>query len=213
VVPGTAYDKAMPQFGGRIYPVGGLANAANPTVGLLWTDPFQKKPDLPMPANWLQQKLTRVAPADGTTPDTYSLGLFRPPPPEALVDVPSSDPKTGAPVVVRLAIAELVLYDDLDGDGRFQVTGPRADIVGADSFLGSSNYVLTYVESPRDHTSLGNTPLTASGRVGYQLVNYVCEGRISQQTAPVEDLTAVDLIVQPATSLPEVRNCRRTHSP
>ena len=45
LVPGTAYDQPLlPLFGGRILPVGGLGDAERPTVTLLWTDPFQKKP-------------------------------------------------------------------------------------------------------------------------------------------------------------------------
>ena len=208
LVPGSAYDHALLSFNGRILPKGGLAGAEHPIVTLLWTDPFQKKRDVPMPAAWVRSTVPPLA-ADPTTPDTFTVDVFRPPPPEALVDVPlpDSEPKDFA----RLAIAELVLLDDDDEDGTFQVTGPRADIVGTDRYLGGSNILVTYVERPYATPNTA-TPLTLRGQIGYQLVSYDCEGQISKGTV-AWDPTAADLIAQRSTSFPEVRNCRRTHSP
>jgi hypothetical protein len=160
-----------------------------------------------MPAAWLRSTVAPPA-AEPTTADTFTVDVFRPPPPEALVDVPlSSDRKD----IARLAIAELVLLDDDDEDGTFQVTGPRADIVGTDRYLGGSNILVTYVERPYA-TPNAATPLTLPGQSGYQLVSYECEGQISRGTVAL-DPTAADLIAQRSTSFPEVRNCRRTHSP
>jgi hypothetical protein len=209
LVPGSAYDHSLlPPFSGNIYPIGGLAHAVHPIVSLLWTDPYQKKRDLPMPASWLRSSLTRAAPGDVATPDRFTVEVFRPPPPEAMVDVPF--PGHGTAEVARLAIAEIVLVDDLDGDGTFQVTGARAAIAGTDTFLGGANALLAYVERP--YAGQTATPLTLPGQIGYQLVSYDCQGRISAGTVPVAS-DGVDMIVQASTSFPEVRNCRRTHSP
>ena len=210
LVPGNAYDRSLlPEISGRILPIGGLAGADRPIVTLLWTDPYQKKPDVPMPASWMRSTVTPAPAGDVTMADRFTVEVFRPPPPEALVDVrlPGSEP----PDVARVAIAELVLLDDRDGDGTFQVTGPRADIVGKDRFLAGSTFVLTYVERPYA-TPRAATPLNVPDQIGYQLVSYDCEGRISKGTV-AWDPAAVDLIAQRSTSFPEVRNCRRTHSP
>ena len=208
LVPGNAYDQHLLTFNGKIFPIGGLAGAEHPIVSLLWTDPYQKKLDTPMPADWIRPTMIPAPDGDVTTADAYTLDVFRPPPPEALVDVPlDSDPND----VARLAIAEIVLVDDDDKDGTFQVTGPRADIVGTDRFLGGSHFVVTYVERPYAAKKAAS-PLTVEGQVGYQLVSYDCEGRISNGTTPFGP-TGVDLVAQRSTWFPEVRNCRRTHSP
>ena len=212
LVPGTAYDQPLlPPFSGRIFPAGGLAGAVHPIVTLLWTDPYQQKRDIPMPAAWLRSTLTTAPAGDATSVDTFTVEVFRPPPPEALVDVPvpNAAPAAGTDLV-RLAIAEIVMVDDRDEDGTFRVTGPRADIEGTDRFLGGSSFLLTYVERPS--ASRAATPLTVAAQVGYQLVSYDCEGRISKKTVPAGP-SGIDLIAQRSTSFPEVRNCRRTHSP
>jgi hypothetical protein len=207
LVPGSTYDHALLSFSGRILPKGGLADTKHPMVTLLWTDPYQKQRDVPMPVAWLRSTVPPPA-EDATTADTFTVDVFRPPPPEALVDVPLSSNHAD---VARLAIAEIVLFDDRDDDETLQVTGPRADIVGKDRFLAGSTFVLTYVERPYATPGAAN-PLTVPTKSGYQLVSYDCDGRISAGTVPW-DAGAVDLIAQRSTSFPEVRNCRRTHSP
>lgn len=201
LVAGDTYDHPLvTPYHGSVFPGGGLTDAVNPMVSLLWTDPLQNKPDVPMPAHWLS------APVDRAT-DEFTIQLFRPPPPEALVELVSPDGSESA----QIAVAEIVVIDDRDGDGTFRVTGPHAQIVGPDRYLAGSVVMLTYVARP--FPSGASTPLTlATQTSGYALVNFVCQGRVAG--APTGTSTrAMTLTLKPSDTLPEVRTCRRTHSP
>jgi hypothetical protein len=198
VVPGATYDQPLLSFSGTISPTGGLGQAARPMVGLLWTDPLQRRPDVTMPAGWLQSTVNAAE-------DTFTVDIFRPPPPDAVVDLADA---TGA--ISRVAVAELVIVDDQDGDGTFRAQGPRATIAAPDHYLAGSANVLTYVASP--FPAQINSPLTLPAQSGYALVNYVCQGQLSAATHGVIK-TAVEMILQPSQDFPDVRSCRASHGP
>jgi hypothetical protein len=200
VVPGAAYDQPLLSFSGTISPAGGLRQAHHPTVGLLWTDPLQRSADVTMPARWLQSTVD-------TTADTFTVDIFRPPPPEAVVALAAP----GGKLFQQLAMAELVIVDDLDGDGGFLVHGPRATISAPERYLAGSANVLTYVATPFPSPQI-NSPLTLPGQIGYALVNYLCQGQLSGATNPVNP-QAVEMILQPSQDFPDVRTCRASHGP
>jgi hypothetical protein len=199
LVPGATYDQPLLSFSGTISPAGGLIGAQHPILGLLWTDPLQRQPDVTMPASWLQSSVNANA-------DTFAIDIFRPPPPEAVVDL--ADP-SGA--ISRLAVAEIVIVDDQNGDGTFQVEGPRATISAPERYLAGSANVLTYVDRPFSAPQL-NSPLTLPAQVGYALVNYVCQGQLSAATHAVNQ-DAVEMLLQPSQDFPDVRSCRASHGP
>src|SRR5450432_2394450 len=109
LVPGTSYQQPLLSFSGTINPGCGLLQAERPIVGHLWTDPLQRKPDLPMPARWLRSSVN-------ATNDTFSVDIFRQPPPGATIDLADS-----AGNVSQMGLAEIVIVDDRDGDGTFLV--------------------------------------------------------------------------------------------
>ena len=199
MVPGAAYDQPLLSFSGTINPAGGLGQAQHPIVGLLWTDPLQRSADVTMPGRWLQSTIDTVA-------DTFTVDIFRPPPPEAVVDLaaPSGE-------ISQLAMGEIVIVDDWDGDGGFLVQGPRATISAPERYLAGSANVLTYVERPFSSPQI-NSPLTLPAQIGYALVNYLCQGQLSAATNPVNP-QKVEMILQPSQDFPDVRTCRASHGP
>jgi hypothetical protein len=199
VVPGTTYDQPLISFNGTISPTGGLRQATHPLVGLLWTDPLQHQADVTMPPRWMQSLVDAAV-------DTFTVDIFRPPPPEALVDLtgPSGE-------VSRMAFAEIVIIDDQDGDGGFQVHGSRATVSPPERYLAGSADVLTYVAVPFPSRQL-QSPLTLPGQAGYAVVNYRCEGQLSAGTY-VSGAPRVEMVLQPSQELPVVRPCRASHGP
>lgn len=199
IIPGKTYDQPLLSFSGTITPTGGLVGAQHPIVGLLWTDPLQRSPDVPMPSGWIQSTVN-------AGDDTFTVQVFRPPPPEAVVDLADSSGATS-----RLALAEIVIIDDQDGDGTFRVQGPRATVAPPERYLAGSQSVLTYVASPFASPQI-NSPLTLPAQTGYALVNYLCQGQISAATdAAIPQ--AIQAILQPSQDFPNVRTCRASHGP
>jgi hypothetical protein len=199
ITPGSAYDRPMFTIVAHFTQNTVLPAAAKPVVGVLWTDPLQRQPDVVMPAGWMTS--TEIDPASGAS--AFQADLFRPPPPEAVVDLraPSGDD-------TLLAFGEMVVVDDADGDGTFRVSGPHAQIAPPDSYLAGTNNVLVYVARP--FVEVESAFPLAGTNTGYQIVNFECNGRLSQETA-IESST--EFVLQPSPTLPEIRDCRRTHSP
>lgn len=200
VVPGAAYDQPLLSFSGTISPTGGLGQAQRPIVGLLWTDPLQRSADVTMPARWLRSTVDTAA-------DTFTVDIFRPPPPEAVVDLAAPSGQSSE----RLAMAEIVIVDDSDGDGGFLVKGPRATISAPERYLAGSANVLTYISSPFSSPQ-SHSPLTLPAQIGYALVNYNCQGQLSAGTDTVNP-QKVEMILQPSQDFPDVRTCRASHGP
>jgi hypothetical protein len=223
-VGGDGFERPMLSFPGLIRPAGALPATAlafdpsarcvpasdggtqppNPIMGLLWTDPLQRIADIAAPARWVASSISM------TDDLRFQLDVFRPPPPEALVDVPLPDGSAS----LRLALAEIVMIDDQDCDGTFGIQGPDAEILEPDQYLGGADSILVYLD--RSYPSLPSNPLTVTGDAGYQLVDYSCN---QQQIAskgtpyPFGPFPPVTAIVQPSRTFPEVRTCARTHSP
>jgi hypothetical protein len=208
VVSGDAYDQPLFTFRGVIRPAGELASvlasdgvvaASRPRVSLLWTDPLQRQPDVPAPPYSVRSS---VGPDD-----TFVVEVFRRPPPAALVDITAPGGETA-----KLALAEIVVIDDADGDGGFRVNGPRADIEAPDAYLGASPNVLVYVLQPFPKSLAGDDPIAPASTTGFAVVSYDCSGPRARPAVTVKP-DDVDLVVARSVALPEVRTCRRSHSP
>ena len=187
---------------------------ARAVLSVLWTDPFQLRPDIPMPKRHADS--TRLT-ADGAVRDRWKLDLHRPPPPEAMVEITAPSGTDSA----RLALAEIVLFDDKDLDGAFAVTGElgeRAKIVGPDLFLAGATFVLTYVERPFK-THQEDFPLGNMQTVGYGATAVNCDGRLPPKPPAVATVSIrgpqYQFYLEPQRSefLSEGRSCLRTHSP
>jgi hypothetical protein len=209
VYSGSTFDKPLFEFGGLIVPTSALSEeqrrAARP--GLIWIDPAQNKPDIPSPPHSLVAAVIR---ADGGMSDRYSLKLHRPPPPESFFEVEASGQ------TATLAVAEIVLYEDGDGDGTFSVKGPRAEIAAPDRFLAASTSIILYGERPFQNAPM-DFPLGPATKAGYDLVQLACAGRLPPTAPPrtkaPDNPYLITLVVQPQDTLPEVRTCMRSHSP
>ena len=70
--------------------------------------------------------------------------------------------------------------------------------------------MLAYVARPFS-TPQTDFPLVPAGTVGFQLLSYQCEGEITHGIDTVPQ-SAVDLVLQPSLTFPELRSCRRAHS-
>jgi hypothetical protein len=211
VVPADRFETPMYSFSGNIVPPGGIPveKSAKARIGVLWTDPFQRKPDVPMPAHYISSTFD---PESDAGADHYTVSLYRPPPPEAMFDIESKEKK-----IARLAVGEIVLFYDEDGDGTFSVAGPRAKIGGKDEYLAASKFILRYVADPFP-PSEQTFPLGRTHNVGYDMVSLVCEGRTPARPpragfATANRFEALEMVLQPSVdSLPEVRTCMRLHS-
>ena len=111
---------------------------------------------------------------------------------EAIVDIPAHAPSTDS---TRLAIAEIVVLEDVNGDGQLAVTGPRGN-VSPDRYLASSHDVLAFIDRP--FRSGIPSILTASGLARWQLVHYDCDGRLTKE---VQGGGMADMVVLPSSSL------------
>lgn len=198
IAPGTAYEAPMFQFQGHLDPRGGLRAGTHPIVGVIWSDPLQRFPDVVMPPRSIG------ATPSGPSYDDLTIQIFRPPPSAAVFDI---SPTRG--VRLDLALGELVIVDDGDGDGTFHVGGPRAEILAPDEYLAGTDQVLTYLPKSLP-TGAPTVPVASAGTIGYQLVDYQCDGRLSR--GPIARVNA-NFPLQPSRFLPEIRSCMRTHSP
>jgi len=198
VAPGTAYEAPLFQFQGHLDPRGGLPAGSHPIIGVIWSDPLQRFPDVVMPPRSLG------ATPGGPSYDDLTIQIFRPPPPAAVVDISQA-----GDVRAQVALGEIVVVDDKDGDGTFHVSGPRAQILPPDEYLAGTDQVLTYLPQPLPAQALG-FPVASANATGYQLINYQCDGRLSR--GPSADVNA-SFPLQRSRFLPELRSCMRSHSP
>ena len=206
LTPGNAFDQPLFSFSGAFIPNSVLPSGTTPLVAVLWSDPLQRQPDVLMPRSWISATVDPGV----VVPETVHADIFRPPPPEAIVEIASP---TGGDAA-RLALGEIVIADDADGDGVIHVEGPAAKIEGSDgasardSYIAGAVEVLLYVERPFA-MSQTTFPLAAS-TAGYHLVNFLCTGKFSGGTREGGD---VEFVAQTSQVLPEIRDCLRTHAP
>ena len=215
VVPGRAYEEPF-DVPGRL--MGTLPAGTHPVASVVWTDPLERRPDIAMPAGWIDSTVAKTTGtpegggAAGAT-EPFTLHLFRAPPAEALVEIPSP---SGA--VALMAFGELVIVDDGDSDGTFQIDGHGTIAGGAgggegaprDRSLAGSQELLVYVARPFPPMAAQGFHLVQGSKTGYQLMRYVCEGRVVAQIMPA---LYADMEPQTAGELIRRRTCMNTHSP
>jgi hypothetical protein len=200
VTPGASFETPLLELRVPIGPAGAIPAGSHPLIGLIWSDPLQRAPDVLMPARWIS-----ATPSDASYREVV-VRIFRPPPPEALIEI--ARPGDGeAPA--QLALGEMVIVDDGNDDGVFEISGPRAEIARPDSYLAGSFQAVVYVARPFP-SATPSFPLTPSAGIGYQVVDFGCNGRLSNGTTV---LGYTSFQVQPSRLLPELRNCMRSHSP
>jgi hypothetical protein len=210
VLAGDAYDQPLFSFLGLVRPArtipatmtdaAGASHQTNPIMGLLWTDPLQRVMDVTQPARGIASHIDASS-------DLFTIDVYGPPPPQAIVEVPLS----GGPTL-RLAYAEIVMFDDQNRDGTFQIAGADAEILDGDLYLAGANTVLVYLADSYSTVPVGNL-LAVSGAKGYQLVAYKCDHQSVAQVFAPPAVGGPVAYTQPSATFPEVRSCARTHSP
>lgn len=199
IVSGAVLDRPQFSVRGKLVPAEEWARLS---LGLLWIDPSQQGRGNEVSASDLVK--SEILP-DGS----YRFDLRGPPPPTMVRSL--RDPATDQPFA--FAWAEIVLYEDRNGDGSFAV-GPLADrspMVAPDVYRGMSPSVaLVYVAQPLSDMS---TPIPELGditrRPGYQLASIICGDAASVRSAT--DPTKISLVVVPPTaSFPDLRPCFRS---
>jgi hypothetical protein len=200
VAPGNSGDRPLYAFGASLASSSGVPSDAHPRLGVLWTDPLQRQPDVPMPPDWFTSDLGR------DTFDGFVTTLYRPPPPAAMLRIDS--PSGGD--WIEMALGELIVFDDADQDGAFRVDGPRAEMASPDGYLAAAgNEVLVYVARPFSYAQDG-FPLGPAIIPGYTTLTFLCSGQVAGE---IRQNVGVQFVLQPSRLLPEIRTCMRTHSP
>jgi len=203
LVPGDVYASPLIAFGGEITPTGQLSGAWRPRVGVLWTDLNQVGPDLPSDSTYVSSHLDMVN-------DRYTAEIFRPPPAAAFVDIAADSGE-----VARLALGDLVIFDDRDGDGTFSVSGPRAEIAPPDVFLAGAWDMVRYVSRPFTSPQ-SRFPLGTATTTGYTLLFLYCNGPVLDPARFPAEFSGgpyASMTVLTSRVLPEVRTCAHSHSP
>jgi hypothetical protein len=202
----AAYDSPIFSVTGALAPFP-VADLVAPRVGLVWVDPAGLRDDVPSPPQDLRFQLA----ADGT----YALGVYAAPPAAAI----RRFPEPGTDVLgASFGFAEIVLYEDVDGDGTFHVTPRQAgsEMVGPDLYRGASAYgVVAYVQQPLVPDGGVFPELTAliSASPGYHLGAVSCTDPEQPSAGPI-DPRPIQLVVgaMPSPDLPYLRTCLRTHA-
>jgi hypothetical protein len=171
-------------------------------IGLLWIDPVPGEA-----GSWTsgRELVTASIGPDGTfTMDLRGL------PPDAAVralDVPGSTEH------LAYAFSELVLYEDRDGDGRFNV-GPLAEgspMIGTDVYRGMpTTALLFYVRDPLPPDASSQLPelMGVLGERGYHLGVVNCG---TSTVSAFEPAAAVLTLTPPSPLFPDLRRCLRSH--
>lgn len=212
LVPGDLSQAPLASVEGTI--LGGDAAGLAPPrlhVTALWLDPLGERDDVPSPPERARDTI-----AGGR----FVLDLLRPPPPGAVRRVASStDP---ARTAFAFAFAEIIAFEDGDGDGTFRV-GPIADgspIVAPDRYRGVSGSdvsgsVLIYVEQPRTDPSNPIPELDAILVLprGYHHAAVRCIRPSEPELSPADATHPIEIEIGPAAVvLPEARVCLRAHA-
>ena len=203
VTAGDTYDQPLypSPYSSKLLANATLPATAKPIVGVLWSDPLQRRPDGVLPRGWFGTDLA------SQSVGKFTFALYRPPPPAAIVRITAPDGLDFADV----ALADAVLVDDQDGDGDFRPSGIHAEIGPKDSYLAGSLQVILYVARP--FSRLPSTFPLPYKHPGYSLIDFHCSGQTGQTSGGAEEVFELQFISQASQRLPEVRNCLRTHSP
>jgi hypothetical protein len=200
LAPGTSGDRAMFIMGARLASGGGVPAGANLRAGVIWTDPLQRQPDVPMPSDWLSSTVAR------DTFDGFLITFYRPPPPAALfrIDAPYGGDS------IEMAFGQAIIFDDVDNNGVFQIDGPHAQMAAPDSYLAATGpEAIVYVARPFSNAQDG-FPLGPAILPGYTQLYFFCNGQVVRE---IRQNVGMQFVLQPSQNLPEIGTCMRTHSP
>lgn len=200
LLAGTTLDQPAFMVSGSIQPMSNAVVFDAPmSLGLLWIDPAQEGA-----GNWT----SGADLVDGEiASDASFIMKLRGLPPTAAIRALAA-PSGGTPLA--FAFAEIILYEDRDGDGRFAV-GPLASgspMIAPDLYRGMPNSaVLFYVAQP---ASSADVPLRELAEVvsksGYSLANADC----LDDNYVLGDARTVITMVVPSSSFPDLRVCLRS---
>jgi hypothetical protein len=199
----TAYETPLFELAGDLNPL--PSDLVSPRVDVVWVDPEEAHEDVP-------------ASPDGAgfvlTGSTFVFSMYAPPPAAAIRQL--TDPHTGR-TVASFAFGEIVLFEDLDGDGTFQVTSVAdgSTIVPPDLYQGAqARFVVVYVESPAS----GDVPDELLGLLsttsGYHLGAVSCDMPETPRTsidARIGEQIEITVLPSATNELPFLRTCLRTH--
>jgi hypothetical protein len=152
-------------------------------LGVIWTDLLERRPDTAMPRDWLSSTIA------SDSPQAFVTSLYRPPPPGALFQLDTSDGDS-----IEMAFGEIFIFDDAQPD----------------TYLAGSAEAIIYVARPFAYARDG-FPLGPTFSLGYTTLFFDCHGY--QVPQDIRQNAAVQFVLQPSSSLPEIRTCMRTHSP
>ena len=203
LLSGRAYEAPLFTFQGALNPV--PEDLVSPRVDVVWVDPAALSDDLPAPPE------DSVFELDGAH---YVYSLFAPPPAAAIRAL--VDPDTGG-LIASFAFGEIVLVEDLDGDGAFRV-GSLAD--GSKIRFGRLSRRAVRVRSVFHRTISGarvgppELQRLLSAKPGYHLGFIDCS-TLDVPQASVRDGNAssieITVLPAPASELPFLRKCLRSH--
>jgi len=208
VVTRTAYEAPLLTINGMLQPAM-VPDLYAPRMGVVWVDPAGLRDDLPSPP-----EITGSSIDDAD--QTFVLSLYAPPPPEAIRRFPGPPPHQDE-VEASFALGEIVLYEDLDGDGTFRVTARDAgsQIVAPDLFRAGAEISVVYVERPladaRTYQDLGRV---LEGSPGYRIAVYSCADPPYAHPPMDFSLPAFDanpvVVGDPSRDRPTFRGCLRS---
>jgi hypothetical protein len=199
LAPGTSGDQPLLTFGSQLASSDGVPNGANVRLGVIWTDPLQRQPDVPMPSDWFSTTLSpkRL--------DAFTTTFYRPPPPAALfpIDTPGGGDE------IEMAFGEAFIFDDGDDDGAYQIHGADAEMAPPDRYLAGSPEAIVYVSRPFSRAQI-TFPLGPAILPGYTTLAFFCTGQVP---GDIKQNFGMGFVLQPSQTLPEIRTCLRSHSP
>jgi hypothetical protein len=214
--PGATLDQPVFSFAGIIAPESAHdvpPRAGVIDIGLLWIDPAQEGQ-----GNWASG---RELAASTIAPDgTFTVNLRGIPPAPAIRSLMAP----GASAPLSFAFGEIVLFEDGNGDGRFDV-GALADgspMVGPDLYRGMPRMaVLIYVADPTPAGAASPAELAdIVGVPGYHIGDINCGANTTSEEpnqpadpdggAPKPPLVTL-VLGPPSRTFPDLRACLRSH--
>jgi len=204
VLTPSACDSPQLEIEGTITRPAGLTPPAHPALTLLWRDAVQETHhQMPAPPASIRAEIL--------DDDSFTMKMFATPPPETIV--PMIEKETNR-LLARYSFGEIALYDDVDGDGVFDLPPdphgtPAAP--GSDPFRGGGTaYVVVYVWQPLTDPAIAVGDLFDQGpRYRLGLINCMFSQE-TQELRRVGDPSAVSIAVtmrNPSADLPFDRTC------
>jgi len=202
----SAYDTPLFSLHGHLNPVPIDADALR--VVVVWVDPEQLHDDVPTPGDTTRLTLSGAR---------FELSFYSPPPPASIRRL--TNPTTSG-LLASVAIGELVVVHDVDGNGNFAVAPIEngSEILAPDLYRGAqSRFLVSFVDEqlvdPENELPELQGALTATP--GYHVVLVDCTTPATPFTHSITepDALEIDMTILDAgsTQLPFLRSCLRTH--